>query len=161
MDYFINGAQYFELFTRFHAKTISATEFERLFSQQWELERDKNCEIEKEWNHRHDLDLIHEVKKGKISHVEFHRRWNKLYGITEEIDKLGSIIDRTYTCCNCFWPDIPAEEVNPPLVLDEKLFREEILGLYEELKRWFEFYGEVQKMNQAEQQPEGGGSPAY
>ena len=134
MSYLENQDKYFKLFFDYYNLAISAVDFERNFSTLWDADRDEIYEQCNKWERRFDIELQEKLIAGKISGEEFSKRWNELWGITDEISALSDILDRTYTTCDCFWPDITDEEANPPLELSETLFREEVLSLYHEME---------------------------
>ena len=139
--YIENINEYLRIVGGFCSYLISAKDFDKMYSKQWETDRDKIYAREENWPRRYDIELQENLNAGKISMEEFIRQWRTLWGTTENEVPIRYILDRIYTTCNCFWPDIDDSEIDPPLVLNEKLFRQEIEGLFEELKI------AVQKMN--------------
>jgi hypothetical protein len=137
MSFFENRDKYLQLLLAFSDQSLAATDFvDGWFRLRYAdlKEEDNLC---KKWERRFDIELETEVFQGKISKEEFSKRWCELWGLTDEISSLCNILSRVFTTCDCFWPDISDDEVNPPLVLNEKLFREEILELLRELQQWF------------------------
>ena len=133
MSYLEDREKYFKLFSDYCNSLITAVNFEKDFSMLWEASRDEMYERRKDWERRFDSELLRELDEGKISHDEFNKRWNDLWGMTDDVLALSDILNRTYTTCDCFDPDIPDDEADPPFVLSEKLFRGEVLALYHEL----------------------------
>jgi hypothetical protein len=43
-------------------------------------------------------------------------------------------LNRIYTACDCFYPDISDEELNPPLEINGDMLREEVKVLLHELE---------------------------
>ena len=134
MSYSENQNKYLELFANFCNCSIDAVNFEKCFSKFWESDRDELYDKKNNWERPFDLELQNALVEERISKEEFSKQWRELYGLTDEMCVLCDILDRTYTTCNCFWPDIPDDEVDPPIVLNETLFRDEIRGLFRELK---------------------------
>jgi len=110
--------------------------------------------LRKEWNkfksdnwnvseQRYD-ELFHEFYVGEFSAAKYVDAVGKLSGMTDGERALicslvlSCILDRTYTTCDCFWSDTSDEKVCPPIVLNEKLFREEIFELFAEIQRWYD-----------------------
>lgn len=86
------------------------------------------------------LELYRKVQQEQMSKEKFIEEMYRLYGITPELEKLLSILGRIFTTCDCFWPDATEEEINPPLVINEEMFRKEIGALSEELQPLIDDY---------------------
>ena len=142
-NYIENLNKYLKLFSDYDNFLISAIDFERGFSELWEADTEAIYEKSKNWERRFDIELQKKLREGKISLDEFNKRWNDLWGITGDESALSDILDPTYSVCDCFYPEISEDKANPPLVLSEKLFREEILILYHELKIFMEKHNDT------------------
>jgi hypothetical protein len=135
MNFFIeNISEYLRIINEFRSYSISAKDFDKMYSKQWDRDRDKEDEKTTNWPRRYDIELQENFHTGKITEEEYDKQWHNLFEYTEIQSPVLSLLDRIYTTCNCFWPDINDSEVDPPLVLNEKLFRQEIQDLFEELK---------------------------
>ena len=134
MSYWENKDLYYKLLKEYCNFEVSSIDFERKFLQIVKEDEDALHEKSKDWERRFDIELQVERRESKISQEEFCKRWNDLWGITDNMNKLCDILDRVFCACDCFDPNISDSEANPPLDLSERLFREEVLSLYHELE---------------------------
>jgi len=134
MSYIKNLDTYIKLLDNFINGQLSAANFVDEYFRLWEIDRDEEALELKDHVINPSHPLLLDLKEKRISDEKFASLTGMLYGLNETQAKARSILDRVFTTCDCFWPDIPDDEASPPLVLSERLFREEILNLFQELK---------------------------
>ncbi|MDR1485482.1 MAG: colicin immunity domain-containing protein [Planctomycetaceae bacterium] len=135
MSYESNVPAYIKLIKEFCQKKISAELFNEKYFKIWSDDRDevysRTTDI---WPRRYDIELANELKKGKISTETFNQKWDELFGNTPLMAKIRDILDRIYTACDCFYSDISDDELNPPIVINGDMLREEVTILLQELE---------------------------
>ena len=133
MSYFANLDIYLNLLNNFINGSLSAVNFDVDYDRLWNKDRDEEALEFKDYVEDPNHPLLVKLRENEISAEEFGNLTGMLFGMSETQARIGSVLDRIFTTCMCFWPDISDDEANPPLVLSEKFFRAEILVLFREL----------------------------
>jgi len=134
MSYFKHLDTYIGLLDSFINYRISAVDFDDKYNRLWKCDRDEGSLALKDHISDPNHPLLVKLRDNKITPEEFSNLSGMLLGMSESQARIRSVLDRIFTTCDCFWPDIPDDESDPPLVLSERQFRAEILDLYQELK---------------------------
>ena len=133
MSYFEHLDTYYNLLDNFINRKISAIDFDVEYNRLWKNDRDEEALEFKNPVSDPNHPLLVKLKANEITTEEFGNLAGMLLGMSESQARIESVLDRIFTTCDCFWPDVPDDEADPPLVLSEKLFFEEILVLFHEL----------------------------
>ncbi|MGL6225192.1 MAG: hypothetical protein ACRC10_01040 [Thermoguttaceae bacterium] len=142
MSFKSNWMVYVQMMEEFCHDKLSASNFVDKYFALWTSDRDAEDEMTKTWDRRYDLELQDQLDRGEISRDEHKIRWRKLYDCTEVEEMVGHILDRTFTAGDCYWEDIPDEELNPPLVINAEMLRAEVRENLDEMKRLLALHNE-------------------
>jgi hypothetical protein len=134
MSYYDNIPTYHKLINQFCRREISAELFDKKFCELWMNDRDDEYNKIKSWSYRYDIELQEDLSKGNISTEEFDIKWRNIWGLTDTMSKIQEVLNRIFTACDCFYSDISNEELNPPLVINGDMLREEVLTYLQALE---------------------------
>ncbi|MGL6196578.1 MAG: hypothetical protein ACRC2T_17325, partial [Thermoguttaceae bacterium] len=126
MSFQANQAVYMQMMSEFCDGMIRPMEFVDKYFALWHKDIDEDYKITQSWDRRYDIDLQEQFKRGEINGEEFSKKYRELHGYTELEWEIQSYIGRTFTACDCYWEDIPDEELDPPLVINAEMLRTEV-----------------------------------
>jgi len=134
MSYFEHLDIYLNQLNNFINGRVTAENFVDEFFRLWKIDRDEESLEFKDHVNDPNHPLLVKLRANEITSDEFGNLAGMLLGMSETQARIRSVQDRIFTTCDCFWPDTTDDEADPPLVLSEKLFRAEIMELFQELE---------------------------
>jgi hypothetical protein len=125
-------AIYMKLIREFCDGVISAPEFTEQYCVFWCKNADyENQELSKIQQNDPQYEADKDLPPLEREHRFVRRVIESLPKAEQEIE---SVINRVYTASDCYWEDIPDEELNPPIVINARMLLEEVQGMRKEIE---------------------------
>jgi hypothetical protein len=132
MNFEENLAIYVKLIREFCDGVISAPEFTEQYCVFWG--KDTNYRSQ-ELSKIRQTDPQYEADKDlPFSEREYRFICRVIESKPKAEQEIESVINRVYTASDCYWEDIPDEELNPPIVINARMLLEEVQGMRKEIE---------------------------
>lgn len=125
-------AIYMKLIREFCDGRITASEFERRYSEFWEQCRDDEEKLYIEFQKQ---DPQYQAERTLPFMERDLRSTRRFIGLKPEYEqKIDCVFNRIYTACDCYWEDVSDEELDPPLVINDRMLLGEVRGMLKEIE---------------------------
>lgn len=123
MNYLVHEKKYLQMMHSFVQGAMDAQAFVPQFFDLRNKDVEKEGALRATWDKPYDQILIAALERGDISHDEFGRRWEELFGWSEREKQFLDMRGRVFTACDAF-VDNPDLSTDPAHEYDAQQLRD-------------------------------------